>query len=173
MKSAKNNVCLVSLVVSSMLMIDKTHAFLTPFSTTKHRTKMMVDLKSTTSGSTEQTQNLFYAAAGKPTVDMNKYNIPVEQILDEWTALLTPKSTMQEEGIYLNVKNKQELFVDTLQYTVRREGGLGLILTEIAGGREDGVGITIVEEVLQGGNAENTGILPGQYNMKKRTQIFL
>ena len=36
-----------------------------------------------------------------------------------------------------------------------------MILTEIAGGREDGVGITIIEEILEGGNAENSGIVPG------------
>lgn len=36
-----------------------------------------------------------------------------------------------------------------------------MILIEIAGGREDGVGITIIEEILEGGNAENSGIVPG------------
>jgi len=110
---------------------------------------------------TEQSQDLYYAAAGKPSVDMNKYNIPLNQIVNEWTALLTPKTPLQAEGIYLDAKNKQDLFVDTLKYTVKREGGLGLILSEIAGGREDGVGITIVEEIVDGSNSENTGILPG------------
>merc|ERR1712157_157068 len=32
---------------------------------------------------------------------------------------------------------------------------------EIAGGREDGVGITVIEEVLDGGNAEGSGIVAG------------
>jgi ferredoxin len=104
---------------------------------------------------------LSYAAAGSPTVDMNKYNIPMEQAVDEWTAVLQAESSMQEEGIFLQPKNKRDLFVDCLQYKMKREGGLGLILTEIAGGREDGVGITIVEELLEGGNAEQSGIVPG------------
>lgn len=115
---------------------------------------------STTSGM-EQEQESFYSASGKATVDMNKYNIPLEKAVEEWTAILTPTTTLQAEGIYLNVKSKKELFADLLTFRVRREGGLGLILTEIAGGREDGVGITIIEEVLNGANAENTGILPG------------
>ena len=154
---------LMLIVASSMLTMDGTHAFLTPFNAVTHQTRTMSNgsLKSTASGSMEQTQNLFYAAAGAPTVDMNKYNIPLEQSVNEWTALVTPKSPMQEEGIYLNAKNQQELFVDTLTYTVKREGGLGLILTELAGGREDGVGITIIEDIVEGGNSENIGILPG------------
>jgi ferredoxin len=127
---------------------------------TSGNSSIQLKLKSTTSN-TEQTQDLFYAAAGKPTVDMNKYNIPMDQILQEWTALLTAQSSMQAEGIYLNVKNSKELFADTLQYKVKRDGGLGLILTELAGGREDGVGITIIEEIVKGGNSENVGILPG------------
>lgn len=108
-----------------------------------------------------QDQDLFYAAAGKAQVDMNVYNLPLEKVVEEWAALLTPKSTMQEEGVYLNVKNQQNLFADSLVFKVKREGGLGLILTELAGGRDDGLGITIVEDIVEGGNAENTGILPG------------
>lgn len=104
---------------------------------------------------------LFYAAAGSPTVDMNKYNLPLTQIINEWTAILQPKTSMQEEGIFLQTKSTKQFFVDTLRYKVKREGGLGLILTELAGGRDDGIGITIVEEVLDGGNAENCGIVPG------------
>jgi ferredoxin len=104
---------------------------------------------------------LYYAAAGAPTVDMNKYNIPLERIVNEWTAVIQPKSSMQDEGIFLQTKSDKELFVDTLQYKVTREGGLGLVLTELAGGREDGVGITLIEEVIQGGNAEQSGIIAG------------
>ena len=51
--------------------------------------------------------------------------------------------------------------MDTEKFTIKRDGGLGLLLTEIAGGREDGVGITVVEEVLEGSNAEGSGIVPG------------
>lgn len=107
-----------------------------------------------------QQQNSFYAAAGAPAVNMDKYNLPLETSINEWSAAVQAASSMQAEGIFLQVKNK-ELFVDTLQYTIKREGGLGLLLTEIAGGREDGVGITIIEEVLEGGNSEGCGIVPG------------
>lgn len=146
----------ITIATFTILCTLRGEAFMTSVGS-KHATH----LKSSSTSNTEQTQELFYAAAGRPTVDMNKYNIPMDRILGEWTALLTPKSSMQEEGIFLNVKSKQELFVDSLVFTVKREGGLGLILTEIAGGREDGIGITIVEEVLKGGNSENIGILPG------------
>ena len=57
---------------------------------------------------------------------------------------------MQSAGIFLKAKDS-ELFVDSLKYSIRRSGGLGLILSEIAGGREDGIGITIIEEVVGGG----------------------
>lgn len=100
-----------------------------------------------------------YASAGSPSVNMNTYNIPLEQCINEWTAVMQPRTSMQEEGIFLNTKNK-DLFVDTLRFAVKREGGLGLLLTELAG-REDGVGITIVEEVLKGSNSEGSGIMPG------------
>lgn len=109
----------------------------------------------------KEVELLSYAAAGSPKVDMNKYNLPLEDIINEWTAVLQPQTSMQAEGIFLKPKNTRDLFVDTLQYKVKREGGLGLILTELAGGREDGVGITIIEELVEGGNAENSGIVTG------------
>lgn len=112
-------------------------------------------------GRNKEVSPLFYAAAGAPSVDMNQYNLPLEQAVLEWTAILQPKTSMQDEGIFLETKTKRGLFVDSLQYKVKREGGLGLILTEIAGGREDGIGITIVEDIIANSNAENSGILPG------------
>jgi ferredoxin len=104
---------------------------------------------------------LFYAAAGAPAVNMDQYNLPLEEAVLEWTAILQPKTSMQDEGIFLQTKTKRGLFVDSLQYKVKRVGGLGLILTEIAGGREDGIGITIVEDIIDNSNAQNSGILPG------------
>jgi len=90
---------------------------------------------------------------------MDAYNLPLSTCIDQWTAVLQAKSSMQEEGVFLKPKGK-DLFVDTLTFPVKRHGGLGLLLTELAG-RQDGVGITIVEEVLAGGNADGVGILPG------------
>lgn len=128
-----------------------------------HYTLLHSQTSSSTSSNIDTLKNdsKNYAAAGKPLVNMNAYNLPLETILDEWTALVTPKTPLQEEGIYLNAKSNKDYFVDTLQFEIPREGGLGLILTEIAGGREDGVGITIVEELVEGGNSEGSGILPG------------
>ncbi len=146
---------IVSIIIASLL-ATQTNAF-APSSIVQGIRREYVALKSTT----EQNQDLFYAAAGRPTVDMNKYNLPLQESLEELTALVTPANSMQAEGIYLNVKNKKELFVDTLEFTIKREGGLGLLLSEIAGGREDGVGITVVEDIVKGGNSENSGILPG------------
>lgn len=93
-------------------------------------------------------------------MNMDTYNIPLEQSVEQWTAVLQAKTSMQEEGVFLRPKNDKDLFVDILTFSVKREGGLGLLLTELAG-REDGVGITIVEEVLEGSNSEGSGIMPG------------
>lgn len=112
--------------------------------------------------SAAQAQDSFYAAAGAPTVDMNVYNVPLERSISEWTAVVQAQTSMQDAGIFLRARDEdKELFVDTLRFTLKREGGLGLLLTEIAGGRDDGVGITIVEEVVLGGNADGVGIVPG------------
>lgn len=127
----------------------------------KHQPSSSSSFLKSSSSNDNQSQDLFYAAAGRPVVNMDQYNIPMDQILEQWSALLTAGSAMQAEGVYLNVKNDKELFADSLTFTVKREGGLGLLLTEIAGGREDGLGITIVEDIIKGGNADNTGILPG------------
>lgn len=124
-----------------------------------HNPKQQSKLFSTTN-TLPQPQNSYYAAAGAPLINMDNYNIPLTTSINEWTAVLQAETSMQLEGIFLKAKNK-EYFVDTLQYTIQREGGLGLLLTEIAGGREDGVGITMIEEVLEGGNADGCGIIPG------------
>lgn len=109
-----------------------------------------------------QLQSSYYSAAGAPSVDMDQYNLPLERSINEWTAVVQTETSMQSAGIYLRAKDEdKKLFVDTLQYSIQREGGLGLLLTEIAGGRGDGVGITIIEEVLAGGNAEKSGIVAG------------
>jgi len=91
--------------------------------------------------------------------DMNIYNLAsMDEILSEWTAVIRPKSALEDEGVYLAAKSKEN-FCDSLHFAVRRNGGLGLFLTEIAGGRDDGLGITVVEEI--GGNSKGSGILPG------------
>lgn len=92
---------------------------------------------------------------------MNQYNIPLEEAAEEWTAELTPGTSLQKEGVYLGTKTSSNLFIDTLSFDVKRDGGLGIELLEIAGGRDDGLGITIASGLVEGGNAEHSGILPG------------
>lgn len=150
-----------STAIVAVRMSMTTHAFLSsPLTTTSSRNNnnnMSVLFATATQ---QQQQNSYYSDAGAPKVDMDMYNIPLTQSINEWSAAVQAESSMQEEGIFLKAKSK-ELFVDTLQYTIKREGGLGLLLTEIAGGRDDGVGITIIEEVLDDGNSAGVGIVPG------------
>jgi len=102
-----------------------------------------------------------YVGGGGAVVDMNQYNIPLEEAAEQWTAELTAGTSLVKEGVYLGTKKASNLFVDTLSFDVKRDGGLGIELLEIAGGREDGLGITIASGLVEGGNAENSGILPG------------
>jgi hypothetical protein len=37
---------------------------------------------------------------GPAQVDMNKYNLPFEEIAEQWTANVVPASFQKEEGIY-------------------------------------------------------------------------
>ena len=133
-------------IATALLYLQQSHSFVPPMPLTLQHTILF-------------NQNS-YASAGSAKVNMDKYNIPLSQSVEQWTAVLQAKTSMQQEGIFLQPKNDKELFVDTLSFNVKREGGLGLLLTELAG-RADGVGITIVEEVLDGGNSKGVGIMPG------------
>mmetsp|Transcript_15898 Transcript_15898/g.43934 ORF Transcript_15898/g.43934 Transcript_15898/m.43934 type:complete len:366 (-) Transcript_15898:147-1244(-) len=105
--------------------------------------------------------------AGQATVDLNQYNLPsIEDIQNEWTASVVQKATEQEGKIYLQAKNDRELFADVVRVVFPRlpTGGLGLELFELAGGRDDGVGITLVNGLVDGGSAAAAGdidIVPG------------
>lgn len=107
---------------------------------------------------------------GRPLlVDMNKYNLPLDKVAEEWTANIVAANSMIEEGIYLGAKDKRTNFVDTekSQPIPRKIGqGLGIELLEIAGGREDGLGITVVNGLVDGGVSEKKGILPGDSIVK-------
>ena len=105
-------------------------------------------------------------------VDMNRYNIGFEKSIEQWSADVHVPSSFMDEGIYLGARDKKSFFADIVTVDISRSpnpnGGLGLELLEIAGGRSDGIGITVIENIAQGGNAEasiigggaNT-ILPG------------
>lgn len=104
-----------------------------------------------------------FSTVGQRQVDMDQYNLPIDQIVTEWSANLLAKTRDTEEGVYLGAKNDRELFVDTLKVSLpRRQGaGLGLELQEIAGGRQDGLGITVVSGVIAGGCSDGSEIMIG------------
>ena len=96
-------------------------------------------------------------------VDMNKYNLPLDEIANEWTANVVAESSMREAGVYLGAKSEEKIMIDTLKVAIpRRVGeGLGIQLLEIAGGREDGLGITVVDGFVEGGCADGSEIMVG------------
>lgn len=107
-----------------------------------------------------------FAGTGPRQVDMNQYNLPLQQVESQWCANVVEKTIDSEGGIFLGVKNGRELFVDVISVSIPRKVGgssLGIGLQEFAGGRSDGVGITIVTELIEGGLAQSYGadILPG------------
>jgi ferredoxin len=118
--------------------------------------------------------------AGMPLVDMNQYNVPLDRIVSSseeeegggggssglWTAQMvqkTGKGVMEDgNGIFLRT-NANEVFVDSVTVTFPRrlDSGLGIGLMELAGGRDDGLGITIVSSIIPNSAADGTDILPG------------
>ena len=105
---------------------------------------------------------------------LEKYNLPPDVLQNEWSAevvtrtaskLMSKSSNIgdneilgkQTTDIQLIPKNMNDHYVDT--FTVKipiplDSPGLGIELLEVEGGREDGLGITIVNGLVAGGNAE-------------------
>lgn len=107
-----------------------------------------------------------FAGTGPRQVDMNQYNLDLDVVQDQWVANLVAKTVDTDGGIFLGVENWRELFVDVINVSFPRNidnPSLGLGLQELAGGRGDGVGITIVSEIIKGGLVQDAGvdILPG------------
>ena len=102
---------------------------------------------------------------GEPAVDMNQYNLPFSVIQDGWTANFVQKATENQGKVRLEPKNNIEHFVDVITVEFPRNiesgGGLGIELEEIAGGRDDGIGITIISGLVPGGSSENADLNPG------------
>mmetsp|Transcript_5296 Transcript_5296/g.9053 ORF Transcript_5296/g.9053 Transcript_5296/m.9053 type:complete len:332 (+) Transcript_5296:101-1096(+) len=96
-------------------------------------------------------------------VDANVYNIPLEEAAELWTASIQESNNADRKaGVpYIDSKSKDYFVDDIVSVEVSRNGGLGIELLELAGGRDDGIGITIVSAVTEGGNAERAGIIPG------------
>lgn len=102
-------------------------------------------------------------SGGPVLVDMNAYNLNLEEASNEWTATLVQNSNTLPDGVYLEAKSNALVFIDTVvEYLVRKPGeGLGIELLELAGGRDDGVGITVVSGLVEGSVSENSGLVPG------------
>ena len=95
-------------------------------------------------------------------VDANTYNVNLEKAAELWTAQAqVEKSAIRAPGVPFLASKSKDYFVDDESFLVTRAGGLGLELLELAGGRSDGYGITIVENVVDGSNAAKAGILAG------------
>jgi len=91
--------------------------------------------------------------------DMTQYNVDdLSLIASEWTANLIARTIDTPERIELGCRDSS-LFVDTLLVPIKRRSGegLGIELQEIAGGREDGLGITIITGLVEGGCADRSG----------------
>jgi len=103
------------------------------------------------------------ASSDTTPVNPNKYNIPLEKAAQVWTAnTQDKKSDIREAGVpFLDSKSRDFFVDDIFGVPVSRNGGLGMELLEIAGGRDDGIGITIVSAVTEGGNAQKADIIPG------------
>lgn len=101
--------------------------------------------------------------AGPASVDLNEYNLPLDRIEKEWCAAFVEKSPERDEGVYLGANTPGEIYVDTITATFPRnpQGGLGIELAELAGGRDDGLGITVVTGLVADGAARDTEIIPG------------
>lgn len=145
---------------ASWLLIAGTQAFTTTTSTSPslHPTTATTSTTSLLRASTSSQTDL-----GMAKVDMNKYNLPLEEIADEWAANVVAESTLREAGVYLGAKNAKSIMVDTVQVKIpRRVGeGMGMLLLEIAGGREDGLGITVINGVVEGGCADGSDVMDG------------
>ncbi|GKY97303.1 hypothetical protein MPSEU_000688700 [Mayamaea pseudoterrestris] len=145
----------------------------------RHFASSQYSLEQHTSNAAHRQMSQRHGAVSSSKVDMNTYNLnDLETIASEWTANVLPKTDFLEAGIYLGAKNSKELFVDTIKLTLpRRIGqGMGLELLELAGGREDGKGITIVSGIVEGGCADGSNVLPGdsiiEVAVVKQSQTF-
>mmetsp|Transcript_16198 Transcript_16198/g.46540 ORF Transcript_16198/g.46540 Transcript_16198/m.46540 type:complete len:366 (-) Transcript_16198:162-1259(-) len=89
-------------------------------------------------------------------MDMSKYDVDDLSLIEaQWRANIIAKTIDTPERIALGC-NGPSFFVDTLLVPIRRKAGegLGIELQEIAGGREDGLGITVIMGLVEGGCAE-------------------
>jgi 2Fe-2S iron-sulfur cluster binding domain len=95
---------------------------------------------------------------------MNKYNVPFETAVEQWTAVLRPPNDLQDAGIFLGCRTDKDYYVDTVKTSFQRHpgSGLGIVLLELQSRDADGVGIVVVEELVEGGSAASSSeLIPG------------
>ncbi len=120
-------------------------------------------LSSPFGGTTKNVATQILQGAGPASVNMDVYNIPPDEIMGEWKANFVQKANENTAKVALACQSP-EYFIDSLTINFPRnpEEGLGLSLVELAGGRGDGLGITIVSEVSgAAASAEGASILYG------------
>lgn len=157
--------------LAALILAERSQAFLTPSVPAAgagasaaassvfvlHQSSQMTDSGSDASSAAK------FSGAGASLVDMNRYNLPLDQIAQEWTANVVPQSSLREEGIYLGAKSSKDIMVDTVKVSFRRRigEGMGVELLELAGGRQDGLGITVVNGIVKGGAADGKDVMIG------------
>lgn len=123
---------------------------------------------------------------GAPQIDLNFYNVVQNKGIDISTdaelynkvqSLLTANfvERIDEKDVMVELASTDEAFyVDTtmveIPLTAKSSSSLGLELSEIAGDRKDGLGITIITNVVPGGNSDGLDIFPGD-SLKKITFV--
>ena len=97
-------------------------------------------------------------------MDPNTYNVESLSLATSlWrVSVQQDRNGLRAAGVpFMDSASKTHFVADETFVVSRGSGGLGMSLLEIAGGREDGVGMTVVESVVAGGPAERAGLLPG------------
>ena len=135
--------------------------FTSAFSSTHHQP--IKPIKTTSSFQLyEQAVNRQLLGTTSPAT-MQNYNLPPDTIAGGLSAHIITRlnkavDDMRETTeILLVPKNTEEHFIDTFSVNIPiplDSPGLGIELLEIEGGREDGLGITIVNDLVPGGNAQ-------------------
>jgi hypothetical protein len=94
---------------------------------------------------------------------LDRYNVPLETCVEEWTAVFRAETDLQEAGVFLDCRSRKEYYVDTAKKTFARSprSGLGIMLLELQSRDEDGAGIVIVDGLVEGGSASDSGLIPG------------
>eukprot|EP00545_Synedropsis_sp_CCMP1620_P011996 CAMPEP_0119011196 /NCGR_PEP_ID=MMETSP1176-20130426/5514_1 /TAXON_ID=265551 /ORGANISM="Synedropsis recta cf, Strain CCMP1620" /LENGTH=355 /DNA_ID=CAMNT_0006963985 /DNA_START=58 /DNA_END=1125 /DNA_ORIENTATION=- len=161
---AMTTTALLILLLLVAILVQESLAFIPHSNSVRARSSFLApaiqDMKSKTSAAVTDED---YGSDDKPAVDMNQYNLPLDQILEEWTANLMEKTFRRKAGVYLGAKSAKDIMVDPVQVMFQRktDSGLGILLEEIAGGREDGLGITVVSGLVEDGAADGCGIQEG------------